>query len=401
MRDGQVAAGEYSFIDEVAVTPVEDFIPPISRTIASPLRSGSIVAGDALRFCSTAGSDEGPSLSDFSWNFDDGRASGLKNPGLVLFEVPGTKTVQLVVSNSQRPFSPTPDSRTITVIPDTNAVPDFAVTQLTIPSTLAINQPAQITYTVRNIGDAAVSGQSWKDALYLSRDQYLDLNDSLLVSAPVSNNVATNGSYTNTLTVTIPTVEEGAWYLILSVNDEWQILERHRLNNEFAVATDLVIPRLTNAASFASSLSGDGDEKYFRIDVPAGQNLLIRLDDADNQGANEIYVRFGALPTRGTFDFRAATPGSADQQLLIPAAAPGTYYIMVHGESVPGSGQFTLQATTASLDVTGVTPARYGQNASAVLTVTGAGFDAGAVAELVASGGAAYRAASVSADSFT
>lgn len=369
--------------------------------ILAPLRSGAILAGDTLRFAGQGTDSQDSDQVQYLWDFGDGQSSTLQNPGLITFSTAGSNLVTLDVTDSLGLNTNTSDPRIITVIPDTNAVPDFAVSQLNIPSTLAINQPAQITYTVRNIGDAAVSGQSWNDALYISRDQYLDANDSLLVSAPVSNNVATNGSYTNTLTVTIPTVEEGAWYLILSVDDEWQILERHQLNNEFAVATDLVIPQLTNAAPFSSSLSGDGDEKYFRIDVPAGENLLIRLDDADNQGANEIYVRFGALPTRGTFDFRAATPGSVDQQLLIPAAAPGTYYIMVHGESVPGSGQFTLQATTASLDVSSVTPARYGQNASAVLTVTGAGFDASAVVELVASGGAAYRAASVSADSFT
>jgi RHS repeat-associated protein len=188
---------------------------------------------------------------------------------------------------------------------------------------------------------------------------------------------------------------------LLSVNDEWQVLERHRLNNEFAVTTDLVIPRLTNAVSFGGSFAANGDEQYFRIDVPAGQNLLIRLNDADQQGANELYVRFGALPTRGTFDFRSTLPGQVNQQVLIPAAAPGAYYILVRGDSVPGSGNFTIQTIASHLNVTSVTPGRYGQNASAVLTVAGAGFDATAVAELVAAGGTAYRAASVTADSFT
>jgi RHS repeat-associated protein len=280
-------------------------------------------------------------------------------------------------------------------------MPDFTVTKVFVPPNLAIGQPASIVYTVRNTGDGSLTGQSWKDALYLSRDAYLDVNDQLLVSAAVSNNVAVGCSYTNTLTATLPAVEEGAHYLILSVDDEWEVLETHQLNNEFAVATDVVIPRLTNAVPFAGSFTGNSDEQYFRIDVPAGQNLLIRLNDLDNQGANEVYVRFGALPTRGTFDYRATTPGSADQQVLIPAAAPGTYYILVRGESVPGNGQFTLETIASRLNVTGVTPARYGQSASAILTLTGAGFDAAAVAELVASGGAAYPATSVSADAFT
>jgi YD repeat-containing protein len=370
-------------------------------TIDSPTRSGDILAGDTLRFRGESTAVQQSSPLRYSWSFGDGRTSTLQNPSLVGFPTAGTFEVSLDAYDNQGHHSEIPDTRTITVVPDTNSIPDLAVTQLNVPANLAIGEPAQITYAVRNAGDEDLSGQSWKDALYLSRDPYLDVNDQLLVSAAVSNTVAVGSSYTNTLTVTLPVVEEGAYYLLLSVDDEWQVLERHQLNNEFAVATDLVIPRLTNAVPFAGSLSGNGDEKYFRIDVPAGQNLLIRLDDADNQGANEVYVRFGALPMRGAFDFRATTPGSADQQLLIPAAAPGTYYIMVHGESVPGDGQFTLEATAAQLEVTGVTPSRYGQSAVAVLTVTGAGFDATAVVELVASDGTAYRATSVSADSFT
>jgi len=381
--------------------PQNDPTSPVATTIDSPVRSGTILVGDTLRLLG-----HGTSLTEreplqFIWDMGDGRTSSSKDPGMVGFPAPGTNLITLDAFNSQGQHDLTPDTRTITVIPDTNSIPDLEAAQLNVPGNLGIGQPAHVTYIVRNAGDGNVSGKSWKDALYLSRDGYLDVNDRLLVSAAVSNNVVVGSSYTNTLTVTLPTVQEGAYYLILSVNDEWQFLERHRLNNEFAVATDLVIPRLTNAVPLAGAFTGNGDEQYFRIDVPAGQNLLIRLNDLDNQGANEVYVRFGALPTRGTFDYRAATPGSADQQVLIPAAAPGTYYILVRGESVPGSGNFTIEATAASLQVTGVAPNRYGQSPVAVLTVEGAGFDASATVDLVAGSGAVYRAASASADSFT
>ena len=374
---------------------------PTEAKIVAPRLSGALMANDSLRFAGQGTDSRGSDQVKYLWSFTGGQTSTLQNPGLFTFTSSGSNLITLDVLDDQGQHARTPDSRTITVIPDTNAVPDLAVAKVSVPANLAMNQTAQITFSVTNTGDGTVSGKSWKDALYLSRDQYLDVNDRLLVSASVSNNVPVNGGYTNTLTAAIPTVEEGVWYLIISIDDEWQILERHQLNNEFAVATDLVIPWLTNNVPLAGRLTGDGDEQYFRIDVSAGQNSLIGLRSADSQGANELYVRFGALPTRGTFDYRAATPGTADQQLLIPASAPGTYYILVRGESVLGSGQFTLQTTAATLQVTAVTPGRLGQSASATLTVAGAGFDATVVADLVSSGGAAYRAASVSADSFT
>lgn len=314
----------------------------MGATIDSPTRSCQILASDTLRFSGHATLPPNLGPPTYFWDFGDGRSSTLQTPGFVNFAIPGTNIVTFDVIDNQGYHVPTPATRIITVIEVTNAIPDLAVTQLNVPGNLAIGQPAQITYTVRNAGAGALSGKSWKDALYLSRDAYLDVNDRLLISATVSNNVAIGGAYTNTLTVTLPTVEEGAYYLLLSVNDEWQVLERHRLNNEFAVVTDLVIPRLTNAVPFAGAFTGNGDEQYFRIDVPAGQNLLIRFNDADQQGANGLYVRFGALPTRGTFDFCSTLPGQVNQQVLIPAAAPGAYYILVRGDSVPGSGNFTI-----------------------------------------------------------
>jgi len=374
---------------------------PSEARILTPRRSGALLVYDSLRFAGQGRDSQGSDQVQYLWNLAGGQISTLQNPGLFTFSSVGSNSVTLDITDSLGKHARAPDSRTFIVIAETNTFPDFAVDQLSVPGNLAINQPAQIAYTVRNIGGAPVSGRSWKDALYLSRDPYLDVDDRLLVSAAVLTNVPVGGSYTNTLTATLPTVEEGAYYLLLSVDDEWQVLERHQLNNEFAVATDLVIPRLTNAVPFAGTFTGNGDEHYFRIDVPAGQNLLIRLNGVDNLGASEVYVRFGALPTRGTFDYRAATPGSADQQLLIPAAAPGTYYILVRGESVPGNGQFTLETIASRLNVTDVTPDRHGQSASATLAIGGAGFDATAVVALVATNGTAYGATSVAADSFT
>ena len=309
--------------------------------------------------------------------------------------------VTLTVLDRAGAFAGVVANRSIVVIPDTNAIPDLAVTQLKVPGNLAIGQPVTVSYVVRNAGDGTLSGRSWHDTLYLSRDDHLDVNDRVLGSAVVSEVVAPGGSYTNRLTVTLPVVGEGAYYLLLSANDEWEFLERHRLNNEFPVPTGVAIPQLTNSVPVSGTFTGSGDEHYFRVDVAAGQNLLIQLQGLDGLGASEVYVRYGALPTRGAFDFSAATPGSANQQVLVPVAMPGTYYILVQAESVPGNGQFTLQTTASRMNVTSVMPGLYGQSNAAILTITGGGFDGTARADLVAADGTAYSAASCSADSFT
>jgi RHS repeat-associated protein len=367
--------------------------------ISSPLRSGSILAGDTLRFSADSSKVAEAGNIQYQWDFGDGRSSSLKDPGLVTFPTAGEWVVTLSVVVNQTQFNPT--TRTIAVAPDTGSVPDLAVTELNVPPNLSISQPTQISYTVQNIGNEPLSGKSWKDALYLSRDAYLDVNDLRLAFVPVSEDVPVGGTYTNTLIATIPAVAEGAYYLLLSVDDEWQVLERHQLNNEFAVATDLVIPRLADGVSTSGTFTASGQTRYYRIDVPSGQNLFVRLDDLDDQGANEIYVRFGSLPTRGTFDYRANVSGKADQQLLVPAATSGTWYVMVYGASVPGDGDFTLEATFSQLKVAGVVPNSNPSTTEAVLAISGAGFYGAMTVELVAGGGTAYPADTVEVDSFT
>jgi YD repeat-containing protein len=67
--------------------------------------------------------------------------------------------------------------------------------------------------------------------------------------------------------------------------------------------------------------------------------------------------------------------------------------------AVPASGAFTLQANQPAILLTSVTPDVYGANASAVLSLTGAGFLPGTVVELVRNGDA-FPAEKVAVNAF-
>jgi len=107
----------------------------------------------------------------------------------------------------------------------------------------------------------------------------------LLASAGISTNVEAGGTYTNTMSVTIPTVTEDAYFLILSVDDDWQVLEKHQLNNEYAVPIDVVTPKLINGVAATNTLPSEGASQLFRLEVSSGQILRVTLDDLDNQGS--------------------------------------------------------------------------------------------------------------------
>src|SRR5262249_30536367 len=148
---------------------------------------------------------------------------------------------------------------------------------------------------------------------------------------------------------------------------------------------------------YQGALVGDGQAQLFRVDVPAGQQLRVVLDDGAAGNRNELYARFGSPPTRADFQF-SATAAAADQQLFVPYAAPGTWFLLLYSGAAPSPDAFTLTATADNLFLSAVSPDRYGNGTDMVLTLTGAGFDRNTVVELVNAGGTAFAAGAVAAD---
>ena len=106
------------------------------------------------------------------------------------------------------------------------------------------------------------------DALYLSTDPQLDVADTLLATASQAKPLGAGESYTATLNYTIPPMEDGVYYLILSLDDEWKVLEKHRLNNEYAQATQVFVPALQDGVSRTGSFPSGQRARYYRIDAP-------------------------------------------------------------------------------------------------------------------------------------
>ncbi|HEY1378789.1 MAG TPA: RHS repeat-associated core domain-containing protein [Gemmataceae bacterium] len=157
---------------------------------------------------------------------------------------------------------------------------------------------------------------------------------------------------------------------------------------------------LTLGTPFAGNLIGSGQARLFRVDVPAGQQLRVVLDDQANFNRNELYAKFGTPPTRGDFQF-SATAASGDQLLSVPSAAPGAWYVLLYSQSVFSADAYTLTADAGALFLTNTSPTHLGNGTGMTLTLTGAGFDRTTIVELSDSGGATYPADAVSIDTPT
>ncbi len=368
--------------------------------IISPIRSGEIVAGDSLRLLGTGNASPRPTR--YAWEFGDGRTSNVEDPGIVRFSTVGLQTLTFAAIGSDGTADPEPDSHSFTVVPNGSPLPDLDVVSIDLPGGLSFGQLTQVDYTATNVGDAVLPGTSRVDALYLSTDEFLDTGDFLLASHNVADQVLVGESYSGSFNAAIPEqrLAVGLNYLIVSVDDHWDVLERRQLNNEQALSTTAAIPRLESGVAASDSFPETAAGHFYQIDVPAGQNLTVFLNDANEEGINELYARFGAPPTRGTFDARHSDIG-ADQQLIVPAAAPGTWFLLAFGSQVSDSGDYTIRATTGELSILTTTPDRHGDSVDAVMTISGAGFVAGTTVELVNDSGTSFAASDVSVDGFT
>jgi RHS repeat-associated protein len=155
---------------------------------------------------------------------------------------------------------------------------------------------------------------------------------------------------------------------------------------------------LSSGVTYNGIFAGNGQPQLFTIATPQDQELLIHLQNSSLGDQIEVYAKYAAAPTRADFQFQSSVSRSLSQSIVIPAAAPGTWYILVYAVSVAAAPEsYTLTATVSPIMLTAVSPDHLGNAADAVLTLTGAGFDSTTKVTLVA-GGTSYQANQVQLD---
>ena len=147
------------------------------------------------------------------------------------------------------------------------------------------------------------------------------------------------------------------------------------------------------------TFTGSGQAELYRIDVTTAGPLKIVLDDDAGNNVNELYLKFGASPTRGDYDYRFKVPAGADQEILVPMAYAGKWYALVYSNTTRTTSAYDISAVANGVFLTSVTPDHYAVDATATLTVNGAGFDATTVLSLMAFNGTVIAPASSTVNS--
>ncbi len=156
---------------------------------------------------------------------------------------------------------------------------------------------------------------------------------------------------------------------------------------------------LTLGQAYTGQFAGSGQSQLFQITVPRAGPLNIHFHDLLGNNVNELYVRFGAAPTRGVYDFSSQSPASSEQDVSLPLAYSGTWYVLLYCNTVRNAGGFSILASMTQVSIASITPNHSAANAPTEMIITGGGFVSGTQVSLVADNGTAYRATTVDINS--
>jgi len=139
--------------------------------------------------------------------------------------------------------------------------------------------------------------------------------------------------------------QEGFYYILLKNED---IYGGNTAKFNITAYTTDNFPSLTLGVPDTSIFNKDGDLKFYQLYLPPDEHLIITLKDYYYyRDQNELFIKYGTIPTRNDFDEKSKLENSADQILEVMNTKEGYYYILVSNIDIYGGSlaPFTITAT--------------------------------------------------------
>ncbi len=201
-------------------------------------------------------------------------------------------------------------------------------------------------------------------------------------------------SYQGTLDAVMPPVKDGQYRVIVRTDILNEVYEgQNDANNTAASLGTLFVS--TEELHLNVPLDGTlstGQSRVYHVTVDEGETLRVTLTSPNSGADNELFLRYGDVPTGFKYDAIYQNPLQANQTAVIGSTKPGDYYILVRGQHEPTANtSFRLTATTLPFTITGVKPDQGGDSRYVTVTIEGAKFDEDAIVKLSRPGIAEYE----------
>jgi len=255
---------------------------------------------------------------------------------------------------------------------------DLIVSQIISPDSVKSGGTINVQWKIKNQGTNPAQGYCY-DNVYLSVDKVVDATDLLLGSHQYNISLGQNVETSRSKNYTISGVPLGNYYVLVKTDVRDNITEANDTNNTLNSFNllNVDVPLITIGVTYQDTLD-DNEDLYYRFIVPDsldGESLLITLDGDSANGNNEMYVRYMELATGSDFDQKHRDPFEGDQEIIIPEADTGTYYLYVTGETSSGSTQpIDIHIRVLPFEIRRVSPISGGEGGEVTLKIEGSKF---------------------------
>lgn len=198
----------------------------------------------------------------------------------------------------------------------------------------------QIQYVVNNVGNKPAKGKC-VDVIYLSSTETWNSEAIELYRDTISVDVESQGNYAQTVSVNVPTVVDGSYYLILRTNVTHNVNELTYSDNVLSAEGVNVSVEVLSEENNRFTLQR-GESRIFRIQTESDKNVEI----IDKHGIANMYLGYYQLPN--TDD----TPNQGSITIL-GADAAIKYFVLVsnNGKNQAKSQQCELNVRNFELEI--------------------------------------------------
>lgn len=255
------------------------------------------------------------------------------------------------------------------------ALTDLMVSDITFPDSVVAGEPVTIQWKLTNAGVNPVDGYM-QEGIYLSLDTTRDANDMVAGLPEQRYAIAPQTTINRSLTTVLGGLSLRNYHVLVHADIRNNIAETSDDNNRAVAAKTMQVSveQLPLQVVKQRNLPAD-KEVYYRIEIPdslAGQSLLLTLKGDSANGSNELYLRFGDVPSRAVHDFAYAHPFEGNQEIVVPSLQAGTYYLLVYGSVPRKSPQpISLLAGILHFEVRSVEAAKGGNTGPVTIRVNG------------------------------
>jgi subtilase family serine protease len=210
---------------------------------------------------------------------------------------------------------------------------DLVVQQVGSVPTAMANDTINVEWVLKNIGENPVSGYM-EQSIFLSTDTTWNAGDILLGQWQGNVDLGQNQSAVFEKPVCLTGASDGEYYFIIRTDALNNIIESDETNNTGFSEPGLTISIPDLLVDIPENTILPVEKPiYYRFvvaDTLEGETVRISLSTQEADAVNELYIRYGAVPSRTQFDLAYPEPFMGNQSIIISDLEAGIYYIMAY-----------------------------------------------------------------------